>query len=74
LRRVAGELTGVQGGTLRVGATPSLATILVPAAVTASHARYPGPVLGLVEADAEDLVGRIEANELDLALVILPVR
>jgi DNA-binding transcriptional LysR family regulator len=74
IRRAASELTGLEGGTLRVGATPSLATVLLPAALTAFHLRYPGVALGFAEAGSEDLVARLEANELDLALVILPVR
>jgi DNA-binding transcriptional LysR family regulator len=73
-RRAADELTGLRGGTLRVGATPSLAIVLLPAALTAFHVRYPGVTLELVEAGSDDLVGRLEANALDLALVTLPVR
>jgi DNA-binding transcriptional LysR family regulator len=74
VRRTVDELTGLQGGTLRVGATPSLATTLLPAALTGFHVRHPGVALGFTEAGSEDLVARLEANELDLALVILPVR
>jgi DNA-binding transcriptional LysR family regulator len=74
VRRAIDELMGLQGGTLRVGATPSLATTLLPAALTGFHLRHPGVALGLTEAGSDDLVARLEANELDLALVILPVR
>ena len=74
VRRAANELTSPEGGTLRVGATPSLGTVLLPAALTAFHVRYPRVALEFAEAGSEDLVARLEADQLDLALVILPVR
>jgi DNA-binding transcriptional LysR family regulator len=74
VHRAVDELSGLQGGTLRVGATPSLATTLLPTALTGFHVRHPGVALGFTEAGSDDLVARLEANELDLALVILPVR
>jgi len=73
LRRTANELTSPEGGTLRVGATPSLSSVLLPAALTAFHAHHGRVALEFVEAGSEDLIERLERDELDLALVILPV-
>jgi DNA-binding transcriptional LysR family regulator len=73
IRRTANELTSPEGGTLRVGATPSLSSVLLPAALTAFHAHHRRVALEFVEAGSEDLVTRLERNELDLGLVILPV-
>ena len=73
LRRTANELTSPEGGTLRVGATPSLSSVLLPAALTAFHAHHEHVALEFAEAGSEDLIERLERDELDLALVILPV-
>jgi DNA-binding transcriptional LysR family regulator len=73
LRRTANELTSPDGGTLRVGATPSLSSVLLPAALTAFHAHHRHVTLEFVEAGSEDLIERLERDDLDLALVILPV-
>ncbi len=73
IRRTANELMSPEGGTLRVGATPSLSSVLLPAALTAFHAHHQRVALEFVEAGSEDLVTRLERDELDLGLVILPV-
>jgi DNA-binding transcriptional LysR family regulator len=73
IRRSANELTSPEGGTLRVGATPSLSSVLLPAALTAFHARHPRVGLEFVEARSEGLIARLERDELDLGLVILPI-
>ena len=73
IRRTANELTSPDGGTLRVGATPSLSSVLLPAALTAFHTQHQRVALEFVEAGSEDLIERLERDELDLALVILPV-
>ena len=68
------ELTGLRRGRLAVGATPSVSTTLLPAALATFHARYPGVALTLREAGSGDLVGQLEQGELDLAVIILPIR
>ena len=70
---VAGLAT-LERGRLSVGATPSLSTVLLPRVLAAFHAEHPGITLSVVEAGSRDLVDRLAAGELDLALVILPVR
>src|SRR5919199_1205162 len=67
-------LADVRRGRLAVGATPSLATTLVPAALARFHHTYPGIDLALFEAGSRDLVSQLEQGQLDVALVILPVR
>ncbi len=73
VRRLANELTRPDGGTLRVGATPSLAGAFLPSALIAFHETHPRVALEFVEAGSEDLVARLERDEIDLALIILPV-
>ena len=73
MRRTAHALTDPGGGTLRVGATPALSGVLLPAALTRFHAAHPGVALRFVEAGSEHLVGQLERDEVDLALVVLPV-
>lgn len=69
---VAGIAT-LERGRLSVGATPSLSTVVLPRALAAFHRAHPGVALSVLEAGSRDLVGRLEAGELDVALVILPV-
>ena len=69
---VAGLAT-LEGGRLSVGATPSVSTVLLPRVLAAFHAEHPGITLSVVEAGSRDLVERLAAGDLDLALVILPV-
>jgi DNA-binding transcriptional LysR family regulator len=69
---VAGLAT-LERGRLSVGATPSLSTVLLPEVLAAFHAEHPGITLSVIEAGSSDLVDRLAAGELDLALVILPV-
>ncbi|MDP9321712.1 MAG: LysR family transcriptional regulator [Chloroflexota bacterium] len=69
---VAGLAT-LEQGRLSVGATPSLSTVLLPRVLAAFHAEHPGVTLSVIEAGSRDLVDRLAAGDLDLALVILPL-
>jgi DNA-binding transcriptional LysR family regulator len=69
---VAGLAT-LERGRLSVGATPSLSTVLLPRVLAAFHAEHPGVTLSVIEAGSRDLVDRLAAGDLDLALVILPL-
>jgi len=69
---VAG-LASLERGRLSVGATPSLSTVLLPRVLAAFHSEHPGVTLSVIEAGSRDLVDRLAAGDLDLALVILPV-
>ncbi|HKW78263.1 MAG TPA: LysR family transcriptional regulator, partial [Candidatus Limnocylindria bacterium] len=69
-----GEVRGLARGRLALGATPSLAATLLPAVLARFHASYPGIDLVVREAGSVDLVAALEQGEVDVALVILPVR
>ncbi len=69
----ARELGGLRRGRMRVGATPSIGTAILPEALSRFHASYPGIELRLQEAGSRDLVRQLDAGDIDLALVILPV-
>jgi DNA-binding transcriptional LysR family regulator len=67
------DLLGLQRGRLALGATPSLTTNLLPPVLAAFHTEHPGLELSVFEAGSQDLVRRLEAGEIDLAVIILPV-
>ena len=68
------DLAGLSRGRLAVGAPPSVSTTLLPRAMAAFHAEYPGVTLSLREAGSGDLIRYLEQGELDLAVVIMPAR
>jgi DNA-binding transcriptional LysR family regulator len=67
------QLVGLQTGRVRLGATPSLSTVLVPEALRRFHDRYPGIRLVLAEGGSRDLVSKLAQGALDVALIILPL-
>jgi DNA-binding transcriptional LysR family regulator len=67
------ELAGLQQGKVRLGATPSLSTALVPRALRRYPDRYPGIRLMVQEGGSRDLVSTLAQGALDLALIILPL-
>ncbi len=73
VRRLANELASPEGGTLRVGGTPSLSGALLPSALSAFHQTHPRVALEFAEAGSEELVALLERDAIDLALVTLPV-
>ncbi|HLI23640.1 MAG TPA: LysR substrate-binding domain-containing protein [Acidimicrobiales bacterium] len=72
-RQAVRELLGLQGGRLSIGATPSLATHLLPGVLSRYHRLYPKVELTVYEAGSGGLVDRLEQGHLDMALVILPI-
>jgi DNA-binding transcriptional LysR family regulator len=58
---------------VRLGATPSLCTGLLPDVLRAFHDRYPGIRLMIEEGGSHDLVRLLARGALDLALVVLPL-
>ena len=68
------ELSGLRKGTLAVGAPPSVGTHLLPKALAAFSKRHPGIALSFREAGSRTLVSLLEEGELDLAVVIQPIR
>jgi DNA-binding transcriptional LysR family regulator len=67
------ELVGLVRGQLRLGATPTLSTVLLPAALRRFCARYPGIEIHVEECGGRDLVRLLAGGQLDLALVALPL-
>lgn len=68
------ELSGLAKGTLAVGAPPSVGTHLLPRALAAFSRRRPGIHLTFREGGSRTLVQLLEDGELDLAVVIQPIR
>ncbi|MDX3580017.1 MULTISPECIES: LysR family transcriptional regulator [unclassified Streptomyces] len=67
------ELVQMRGGRVRLGATPSVCTGLLPDVLRAFHDRYPGIRLLIEEGGSHDLVRELARGALDLALVVLPL-
>jgi DNA-binding transcriptional LysR family regulator len=67
------ELVQLRGGRVRLGATPSVCTGLLPDVLRAFHDRYPGVRLLIEEGGSHDLVRELARGALDLALVVLPL-
>jgi LysR family transcriptional regulator, transcription activator of glutamate synthase operon len=68
------ELTGLSKGSLAVGAPPSVGTHLFPRALAAFSQRHPGIGLSFREGGSRTLVHLLEQGQLDLAVVIQPIR
>jgi LysR family transcriptional regulator, transcription activator of glutamate synthase operon len=68
------ELTGLRKGTLAIGAPPSVGTHLFPRALAAFSRKHPGIALTFREAGSRTLLQLLEDGELDLAVVIQPIR
>ncbi|MFD0548721.1 LysR family transcriptional regulator [Streptomyces rectiviolaceus] len=67
------ELAQLRRGRIRLGATPSVCTGLLPEVLRAFHDRHPGIQLLLEEGGSHDLVRELARGALDLAIVVLPL-
>ncbi|MEU9288009.1 LysR substrate-binding domain-containing protein [Streptomyces sp. NPDC048275] len=67
------ELAQLRSGRVRLGATPSLCTGLLPDVLRTFHDRYPGIRLLIEEGGSHDLVRELARGALDLALVVSPL-
>ncbi|MFF5447891.1 LysR family transcriptional regulator [Streptomyces sp. NPDC012888] len=67
------ELAQLQRGRVRLGATPSLCTGLLPEVLRAFHTAHPGIQLLIEESGSHDLVRELARGALDLALIALPL-
>ncbi|MGW6354758.1 LysR family transcriptional regulator [Streptomyces sp. NPDC055092] len=72
-RQEVHELAQLKSGRVRLGATPSLCTGLLPDVLRTFHDRYPGIRLMIEEGGSHDLVRELARGALDLALVVLPL-
>ena len=67
------ELAQLRRGRVRLGATPSVCTGLLPDVLRTFHDRYPGIRLLIEEGGSHDLVRELARGALDLALVVHPL-
>ena len=67
------ELVQLRRGRVRLGATPSLCTGLLPDVLRAFHDLHPGIQLLIEESGSHDLVRELARGSLDLALIVLPL-
>lgn len=67
------ELAQLRRGRVRLGATPSLCTGMLPDVLRTFHDRHPGVQLLIEEGGSHDLVRELARGALDLALVVLPL-
>src|SRR2546423_3857033 len=62
-------IAGLRGGRLRMASFPTAGATLMPVAIAQFRAIYPDVELTLVEGEPEEIVPRLRAGELDLALL-----
>jgi DNA-binding transcriptional LysR family regulator len=62
-------IAGLRGGRLRMASFPTAGATLMPLAIATFRAAYADVELTLIEGEPEDIVPRLRAGELDLALL-----
>jgi DNA-binding transcriptional LysR family regulator len=62
-------IAGLRGGRLRMASFPTAGATLMPLAIAAFRSAYPDVDLTLTEGEPEEIVPRLRAGELDLALL-----
>lgn len=67
------ELAQLRRGRVRLGATPSVCTGLLPEVLRTFHTAHPGIELLIEESGSLDLVRELARGALDLALIALPL-
>jgi DNA-binding transcriptional LysR family regulator len=66
-------LRGLHNGSLRIGASTTIATYMIPRYLGAFHRAYPGIELHLVSANTRDIAEQMLAQDIDIGLVEGPV-
>ena len=66
------EIVGLRRGRVRVGATPSLCSSLVPMVLRRFRTEHPDIELHVNEGSSQDLITDLLARDLDLALIVHP--
>jgi DNA-binding transcriptional LysR family regulator len=66
-------LRGLHNGSLRIGASTTIATYMIPPYLGAFHRAYPGVDLHLISANTRDIAEQMVAQDLDVGLVEGPV-
>ena len=72
MRRVLGELEGLQRGYLRLGASTTPGLYLLPETLARFRKRYPGVETTLAITNSADVTRRVRAGEFDLGFVGAP--
>jgi len=62
-------ISGLRGGRLRMASFPTAGATLMPLAIASFRASYPEVELTLAEGEPEEIVPRLRAGELDVALL-----
>jgi LysR family hydrogen peroxide-inducible transcriptional activator len=73
IRGIARQAADPRSGSLRLGIFPTLGPYLLPHIVGPLHQRFPELELLLVEEKTDDLLERLRAGRLDVAILALPV-
>ena len=63
------EIAGLRGGRLRAASFPTAGATLMPLAIATFRTAYPEVELTLAEGEPEEIVPRLHAGELDIALL-----
>src|SRR5918997_1363901 len=71
-RDAVADIVGLRRGEVRLGATPSLCSALVPAVLRTYRSAHPGIALHVNEGSSQDLIADLLAHTLDLALIVQP--
>ena len=71
-REAVQDIVGLRRGEVRLGATPSLCSSLVPAVLRGFRAAHPDIALHVNESSSQDLSAALLAHSLDLALIVQP--
>jgi DNA-binding transcriptional LysR family regulator len=66
------DIVGLRRGEVRLGATPSLCSSLVPAVLRTFRSAHPDINLYVTEGSSPDLIAGLLAHSLDLALIVAP--
>lgn len=66
------DIVGLRRGEVRLGATPSLCSSLVPAVLRRFRAAHPDIALNVTEGGSPDLIAGLLAHSIDLALIVAP--
>jgi LysR family transcriptional regulator, transcription activator of glutamate synthase operon len=67
------EQIGLRKGKVTLGAPPTASIRLLPPALAAFHAEYPGIELALRQGGANTIVAMVERGDVDVGVVMLPV-
>jgi DNA-binding transcriptional LysR family regulator len=66
-------LRGLHNGSLRIGASTTIATYMIPRYLGAFHRAYPGVDIHLISANTRDIAAQMVEHEIEIGLVEGPV-